>query len=84
MKRIVADVHLGNILHGKLPLNPKVLELVSKMSQGYQPAPIHVQPTGTKGKFRLIDGKYEYLAYKLMGMKTITVRLSPKLSRKVH
>lgn len=82
--RVVAEVHLGDIVHGKLPLNPKVLELISKVSQGQPMGPIHVQPLGTRGKFRLIDGKYEYLAAKLMGLRTITVRFSPKLSRRVH
>jgi len=82
---MIAEVHLGDIIHGKLPLNPKVLELISKVSQGYMLAPIHVRPVvGRKGKYVLLKGEYEYLACKLMGMRTISVRFSPKLSRKVH
>ena len=83
--RVVAEVHLGDILHGKLPSNPKVLELIGKVSQGGQLAPIHVRPVvGQKGKFVLLTGKYQYMAAKLMGLRTISVRFSPKLSRKVH
>ncbi len=83
--RIVDEVHLGDIYTGKLPVNPTVLALAERIRKGLAVGPIKVSPVvGRRGKFSLLEGGVIYQAYKLLGIKTIKVRYSPKLNRQVH
>lgn len=55
---------------GKLPLNPTTLALIDYLRKGGSVPPIRLA-IDKNGQARIKDGRHRYLAFKMLGRKTI-------------
>ena len=78
-------IDVSQVRLGKIDLNPKVLEIISFISQGGIPNPVHLTPTGT-GQYTCVDkrSKFKVTAAKLMGLPLIVARFSKKMRKDIH
>lgn len=78
-------IDVSQVRLGKVELNPKILEIISFISQGGIPNPVHLTPTGT-GQYLCVDkrSKFKVTAAKLMGLPLIVARFSRKMRKDVH
>ena len=78
-------IDISQVRLGKPTLNPSVLKIISFISNGGVPSPIHVTPTGL-GQYIPVDKRsiYQLTAHKLMGIPLIVARFSKRMRKDVN
>ena len=76
--RIKKEINMSLIDIDRMPINPATLQYANRMTQGDIFPAVKLQSL-PGGRFRLLDGRHRFVAFKLLGRSNILAQYSTRL-----
>lgn len=75
MSHIIKVVRLSLIDMDRIPINGRTLALIRHIEKGGTVPPIHVQYEWWNGRYKILDGRHRWTAFKMLERLMIPCRI---------